>query len=275
MCAFLNKGTDWGIPVQFGDDLTKMMWKTEEPPACYWDCAPDVWTRLLQQRGWLDEWGWLKIPTWLTKPRHNYFWRELQMELDAHPWDPNSGTYSPITRLAEQVVVWHPDDLFLVQGHDTRSARDMRDRLSRYKRRCFSKPWEAGYSKIDSKIKATIRQSSIWYCTLFVHASHSHAFLEADVGWYQPVRPRQDDETVPADALAHVQPFHPGVLNILYPYEATLAKQRALKQRLQRKPSYGRYQSQVQLAAAASSAVPIVCGAWNLIIPLHGVSNLT
>lgn len=240
MCAFLNKGTDWGIPVQFGDDLTKMMWKTEEPPACYWDCAPDVWTRLLQQRGWLDEWGWLKIRTWLTKPRHNYFWRELQMELDAHPWDPNSGTYSPITRLAEQVVVWHPDDLFLVQGHDTRSARDMRDRLSRYKRRCFSKPWEAGYSKIDWKIKVTIRESSTWYCILFVHACHSHAFLEADAGWYQPVRARQDDETIPADALCVVQPFHPGVLNVLYPYAPTLAKQRALKQRLQRKPSYGR-----------------------------------
>ena len=56
--------------------------------------------------------------------------------------------YSPITRLAEHVVVWHPDDFFIVKGHDTRNARDMRDHLSRYKRRCFSKPWEAGYSKI-------------------------------------------------------------------------------------------------------------------------------
>ena len=108
----------------------------------------------------------------------------------------------------------------------------------------------------------------------FAHGDHSNAFLEADVGWYQPVRARQDDETIPADALCVVQPFHPGVLNILYPYDATLAKQRALKQRLQRKPSYGRYQSQVQLAAAASTAVPIVCGAWNLTIPVHGASDL-
>ena len=83
-----------------------------------------------------------------------------------------------LARLAEHVVVWHPDDWFLVQGHKTRSARDMRDHLSRYKRRCFSKPWEA------------------------------------DVGWYQPVRARQDETTVPADALCVVQPFHPGVLNI-------------------------------------------------------------
>ena len=93
-------------------------------------------------------WGHVKIPTWLTKPRQNVTWRELEMEPDAHPWDSNSGTYSPISRLAEHVVIWHPDDLFSVQGHDTRAARVMRDHLSRYKRRCFSKPWEAGYSKI-------------------------------------------------------------------------------------------------------------------------------
>ena len=219
-------------------------------------------------------WGHVEIPTWLTKPRQNVTWRELEMEPDAHPWDSNSGTYSPITRVAEHVVIWHPDDLLLVQGHGTRSARDMRDQLMRYKRRCFSKPWEAGYSKIDWKIKVTIRESSIWYCTLFVHAYHSHAFLEADVGWYQPVRARQDDETIPADALCVVQPFHPGVLNILYPYAPTLAKQRALKQRLQRNPSYGRYESEVQLAAPVSTAIPIVSGAWNLTIPLHGASHL-
>ena len=108
----------------------------------------------------------------------------------------------------------------------------------------------------------------------FVHAYHSHAFLEADVGWYQPVRPRQDDETIPADALCVVQPFHPGVLNVLYPYAPTLAKQRALKQRLQRKPSYGRSESQVRLAAPALTAFPIVRGAWNLTIPVHGASDL-
>ena len=187
-----------------------MMWKTEEPPQCYWDQAPDVWTRLLQQRGWLDDWGWLQIPTWLTKPRHNVSGRELQMEPDAHPWDPNSGTYSPISRLAEHVVVWHPDDWFLVQGHKTRSARDMRDHLSRYKRRCFSKPWEA------------------------------------DASWYQPCRARQDDTTVPADALCVVQPFHPGVLNILFPYAPTLAKQRELKELQQKPPSHGRYESMVR-----------------------------
>ena len=151
----------------------------------------------------------------------------------------------------------------------------MRDHLMRYKRRFFSPPWQAGYSKIDRKMKVTIRQSSIWYCTLFVHAYHSHAFLEADVGWHQPVRARQDDETVPADALAVVQPFHPGVLNILYPYAPTLAKQRELKQRLQRAPTYGRYEQRVQLVAPDVPAVPIVCGAWNLTFPLHGVSNMT
>ena len=74
------------------------------------------------------------------------------MEPDAHPWDPESGTCSPITRLAEHVVIWHEDDLHTVGGNKTRSGRDMRDHLMRYKRRCFSKPWEARYSKIDGKI---------------------------------------------------------------------------------------------------------------------------
>ena len=152
VCSFIQKDTDWGVRVDFGDHLKHMMWKTEEPPECYWDCAPEMWTRLLHQRGWLDDWGHLKIPTWLTNPRHNYSWRELQMEPDAHPWDTNTKSYSPITRLAEHVVIWHEDDLHTVGGHKTRSGRDVRDHLMRYKRRCFSKPWEARYSKIDGKI---------------------------------------------------------------------------------------------------------------------------
>ena len=80
---------------------------------------------------------------------------------------------------------------------------------------------------------------------------------------------------IPADALAVVQPFHPGVLNILHPYDDSLAKQRALKKRIQRKPKFGRYESEMQLAGSASTAVPIVCGAWHLKIAVHGASNLT
>ena len=125
------------------------MWKTEEPPKSYWDQAPDVWTSLLQQRGWLDDWGWLKIPTWLSKPRYNHAWRELEMEPDAHPWDSNSQTYSPISRIAEHLVIWHTEDMGLILDHNSRTARDMRDHMSRYKRRCFVPPWEAGYSKND------------------------------------------------------------------------------------------------------------------------------
>ena len=85
MCAFLPKGTEWGTPVHFGNELTDMMWKTEAPPACYWE-APEMWTKLLHKRGWLDEWGWLSIPPGLTKPRHNTSWRLLQMNPDAHPY---------------------------------------------------------------------------------------------------------------------------------------------------------------------------------------------
>ena len=54
-----------------------------------------------------------------------------------------------------------------------------------------------------------------------------------------------------------VQPFHPGVLNILYPYAPTLAKQRALKQRMQTRPSSGRFDG--TYSRLARDAVPIVC----------------
>ena len=86
---------------------------------------------------------------------------------------------------------------------------------------------------------------------------------------------RQNDQSIPAEALCVVQPFHPGVLNLLYPYAPTLAKQRALKKRLQKKPSWGRYERSWGLAGPAYTAVPIVCGAWNLTIPVHGASNLS
>ena len=78
--------------------------------------------------------------------------------------------------------------------------------------------------------------------------------MEADVSWYQPCRLRQEDEKVPGDALCVVQPFHPGVLNILFASDATLQKQRALKKRLLTKPLHGRFDSSME--PASSSAVP-------------------
>ena len=75
--------------------------------------------------------------------------------------------------------------------------------------------------------------------------------MEADVGWYQPCRVNQDDAKIPGDALCIVQPFHPGVMNILFPYDATLAKMRAMKQRTQVKPLHGKY---FQSDAGASSS---------------------
>ena len=82
-----------------------------------------------------------------------------------------------------------------------------------------------------------------------------HRFMEADVGWYQPVRVMQDDEKVPGEALAVVQPFHPGVMNILFPYEDTLTKMRAHKKRLLQRPLHGRYE-RADAAASSSQAPP-------------------
>ena len=51
----------------------------------------------------------------------------------------------------------------------------------------------------------------------------------------------QDDSKVPEEALAVVQPFHPGVMNILFPYEDTLTKMRNQKRRDLREPLHGMY----------------------------------
>ena len=83
--------------------------------------------------------------------RGNRSAQRLEMEPDAHPWDPIRQTYSPISRIAEHVVIWHQDDLYCMEGQDTRTARDMRDQLSRYKRRVFAPAAEAGYFFIKSK----------------------------------------------------------------------------------------------------------------------------
>ena len=80
-----------------------------------------------------------------------------------------------------------------------------------------------------------------------------HRFMEADVGWYQPVRVRGDDEKVPAEALAVVQPFHPGVMNILFPYEDTLTKMRTAKKLHLQRPLHGPHRRR---DAAASSSQP-------------------
>ena len=127
---------DWGIQVRFNDYDTEGWWKTLQPPTSYWE-GDEVWQNILWKRGWLDRYGWLKIPEWLTKPRHNVRWRQLQLEPDAQPWNVLKGVRSPISHIAEFVVIWHEDDLFDVKGHGTRGNRVMRDHLQRYKRRFF------------------------------------------------------------------------------------------------------------------------------------------
>ena len=82
-----------------------------------------------------------------------------------------------------------------------------------------------------------------------------HRFMEADVGWYQPVRVKPDDEKTPGEALCCVQPFHPGVMNILFPYEDTLTKMRAAKKRQLVKPLHGMY-GRADTGASSSGAPP-------------------
>ena len=79
--------------------------------------------------------------------------------------------------------------------------------------------------------------------------------MEADVGWYQPCRVVQDDANVPEEALCVVQPFHPGVMNVLFPYDDTLTKMRAAKRRELVRPVHGKYERSD--AASSSHAPPL------------------
>ena len=136
--AFLNrKGwSDEGVKVVFGDDRdTRLTWKTLAPPTRYWQ-GDETWEELLFNRGWLTDSGWLKVPDSLTVPRGNDYWRRLQADPDGWDWNPVNKSWSPITRIAEQVVCTTMSDGR--QPFLTRRARtEHRLNLTMYKRRMF------------------------------------------------------------------------------------------------------------------------------------------
>ena len=144
VCDFCQsvESRDWGIRVDFNEANVHLVWKTERPPKPYWEGGL-VWENILNQRGWLDRHGWLQLPNHLLKPRQHDEWRLLQMEPDAEPWDDETGTYSPITRLAEHVVVWQPEEVTKLVHLERRTSRAMQDHLRRYKQRHFTKECEA------------------------------------------------------------------------------------------------------------------------------------
>ena len=143
--AFLgNKGhPDGGVPVEFGDDEdTRLVWRTEMPPMHYWQ-GDHMWMNLLERKGWLRRDGWLELPVSLTGPPGNADWRALEAFPDERPWNRVSKEYSPISRIADHLVIcglWDADRVSLTQRQKT----EYRLNLTIYKRRTFTQDkWKA------------------------------------------------------------------------------------------------------------------------------------
>ena len=143
--AFLgNKGhPDHGVAVEFGDDEdTRLVWRTEMPPMHYWQ-GDHMWMNLLERKGWLRRDGWLELPVSLTGPPGNADWRALEAFPDERPWNRVSKEYSPISRIADHLVIcglWDADRVSLTQRQKT----EYRLNLTIYKRRTFTQDkWKA------------------------------------------------------------------------------------------------------------------------------------
>ena len=103
-----------------------------------------MWTDLLMRKGWLRRDGWLELPVSLTGPPGNADWRALEAFPDERPWNRVSKEYSPISRIADHLVIcglWDADRVSLTQRQKT----EYRLNLTMYKRRSFvDDGWQAG-----------------------------------------------------------------------------------------------------------------------------------
>ena len=133
---------DYGVKVDFSDDEDdKLVWKTIAPPEHYWD-GDENWERLLLRKGWLRRDGYLELPRSLTAPLGHEDWRTLEAYPDVKPWNKVSKTYSPISRLADFLVICHEEDADMLMTQ--RQKTEYRLNLNMYKRRTFTKDmWEA------------------------------------------------------------------------------------------------------------------------------------
>ena len=103
-----------------------------------------MWTELLMRKGWLRRDGWLELPSSLTAPPGNGDWRALEAFPDETPWNRVTKAYSPISRIADHMVICS----WLDAGHEDmltkRMKTEYRLNLTMYKRRTFCKDkWKA------------------------------------------------------------------------------------------------------------------------------------
>ena len=153
ICKFVKYGPPiYTRVIDFSDNVA-LCWITEPPPSDVWDQSP-AWLRVLQARDWVDPntGEWLGIPSKLFYTRRRYSpleesgtsrprvareWYEMAKAPNSFAWEKNIQAWSPISRIAEQVVIDYPEYNPLATQSE-RSKHVRRKMLAMYKRRIFA-----------------------------------------------------------------------------------------------------------------------------------------
>ena len=147
ICKFRKKGPpDYVVKVDFSKERS-LCWLTQAPPRhwCTWD---HHWWGILQARGWIwnDQ---LWIPAVATEPfaraggAHRppaQYWIDLATRPDGFAWEDDVQAWSPISRIAEVIVVDY--DFYDPLSRETtgRMKQTRKKQLAFYKRRIFAHP---------------------------------------------------------------------------------------------------------------------------------------
>ena len=153
ICQFSKSGPpNYLMKVCFGHNRS-LCWLTERPPRVWWS-SDQNWKRVLECRGWVTEgafalpglgsawrsWGHKKNqwnPSGASRPFA--YWEDLAKWPNDVPWEYDTQAWSPISRIADQVVVDFPDYDPLATPQPPRRTRHARmKQLSMYKRRIFA-----------------------------------------------------------------------------------------------------------------------------------------
>ncbi len=157
LCGWDERGrADWLKIMHLKQDEESFAWKTMRPPLRRWQ-NDDVWKEMLELRGWVDGNEFVGprdlFDTSKGTPGKGSRWRELE-QLAKHPdeHEPvqgSPGEFSPITRLAEQLVTDPVDFPWSDTGHPAKVWGTRRKFMLGYKRRHFVDQWdEAGRPRV-------------------------------------------------------------------------------------------------------------------------------
>ena len=143
ICKFCKKGgPTYTKKVDFSAERS-LCWLTEAPPRNWWSHDNDWWT-ILESRGWVWR-GELKIPFKREPARRaggalrppSQYWLDVANWPDGFAWEDDVQAWSPISRIAELIVVDYPSYDPLSPLTTERMKATRKKQLAIYKRRIF------------------------------------------------------------------------------------------------------------------------------------------